>query len=124
MKGINIAYWVVTIIFAGFMIFTAIPNVTANEDSVKLISDFLGYPKYFIPFIGIAKILGSIVILIPGLRSLKEWAYAGLCFDLAGAIYSVIHQSPKVDASIIFMILPIVFLFISYFLWRKKEGIS
>jgi hypothetical protein len=118
MKRTKILYWVITILFAAFMLFSAIPNVMVNEDSVKLISDYLHYPEYFIPFIGIAKVLGAIVILIPGLKRLKEWAYAGLFFDLAGATYSIIYIS-GITVDIIFMVLPIVFLFISYFLWQK-----
>jgi uncharacterized membrane protein YphA (DoxX/SURF4 family) len=48
----------------------------------------LGYPTYFIPFIGVAKLLGCIAILIPKFDKIKEWAYAGLVFDLIGAVYS------------------------------------
>ncbi len=44
---------------------------------------------YFIPFIGFAKALGVIAILIPGFPRIKEWAYAGLIFDLIGAMVSV-----------------------------------
>jgi uncharacterized membrane protein len=50
----------------------------------------LHYPDYFAPFIGVAKILGSIALLVPGNRKLKEWAYAGFTFDLIGATYSAL----------------------------------
>ena len=42
-------------------------------------------PAYLISFLSIAKILGVIAILIPGFPRIKEWAYAGLMFDLIGA---------------------------------------
>ena len=119
MKKNNIAYWIITGIFAAYMLFTAIPNVMVNEDSVNLITGFLGYPKYFIPFIGIAKIVGSIAILVPSFKKIKEWAYAGLFFDLVSATYSIIAVG-QLNWQIIFMILPIIVLFISYFLWHKK----
>src|SRR5262249_22200381 len=45
-------------------------------------------PPYLLPFLGTAKVLGAIAILSPGFRLLKEWAYAGLAFDLIGAVYS------------------------------------
>lgn len=118
MKRINILYWIITGIFAAFMLFTAIPNALVDKGSVELITG-LGYPKYFIAFIGIAKILGAIVILIPSFRRLKEWAYAGLFFDLFGATYSIVATA-GLSADIIFMILPIVFLFLSYYLWHRK----
>ena len=123
MKKINILYWVFTVLTAGFMLFTAIPNVMKDKGSIDLISTGLGYPEYFIPFIGVAKVLGAITILIPGLNRLKEWAYAGLFFDLSGATYSLIATS-GLNSDILFMILPIIFLFISYFLWQKKKAMQ
>lgn len=120
MKKINIFYWVITIIFSAYMIFTAVPNVMVSADSVTLITDGLGYPKYFIPFIGVAKIIGAVAILVPGLKRIKEWAYAGLFFDLFSANYSIVHTW-GLSFDIIFMILPVIFLFASYFLWHKKS---
>ncbi len=90
MKRINILYWIFTILLAVFMIFTAYDNVLVGENSVKLIHDNMQYPKYIIPFLGIAKCLAAIVILIPGIPRLKEWAFAGFAFDMAGAMYSSI----------------------------------
>ena len=118
MKKVNIFYWIVTGLFAAFMLFTAIPNVMVDKGSIDLITG-LGYPKYFIPYIGIAKVIGSIAILIPFFRRIKEWAYAGLFFDLSGATYSIIAMG-GLNWQIIFMILPIVFLFLSYYFWHKK----
>ena len=43
-----------------------------------------------LPFIGVAKLLGSVGLLIPGFPRLKEWAYAGLFFDLTGAVYAAL----------------------------------
>ncbi|EGK13184.1 hypothetical protein HMPREF9374_1001 [Desmospora sp. 8437] len=34
--------------------------------------------------------MGVIAILVPGFPRIKEWAYAGLTFDLAGATYTFI----------------------------------
>lgn len=87
MKSKIIIYWVTTVLFAGFMIFSAIPDILMLKEAKQFISH-LGYPEYFIPFIGWAKLLGSIAILIPGFKKIKEWAYAGLMFDLVGAVYS------------------------------------
>src|ERR1043165_7933885 len=89
MKKINIAFWICTVIAAGLMIFSAIPDATLQPEGVKFTHQ-LGYPDYFVRFIGIAKIAGSIAILLPLPARLKEWAYAGLCFDLLGACVSEI----------------------------------
>ncbi|MBK9731048.1 MAG: DoxX family protein [Chitinophagaceae bacterium] len=119
-KTTNILYWVFTIIFGGLMLFSAIPNLLVNEDSIKLMHDQLGYPVYIISFLGIAKLVGVIIILIPGLNKIKEWAYAGLFFDLAGAIYSGIAVSGKFDPMMLFLLLWIVPGILSYVLWNKR----
>ncbi len=87
MRSTKIIYWTTTILFAGFMIFSAIPDIFMDSEAKKFMGH-LGYPEYIMPFIGIAKLLGSIAILIPGFVKIKEWAYAGLTFDLLGAVYS------------------------------------
>ncbi len=88
MKNIKIYYWISTIVFAGFMAFTAVPDILKSDEAVKFIMA-LGYPDYFVPFIGFAKILGSVAICLPFLKKIKEWAYAGLFFDLIAAGYSI-----------------------------------
>ena len=90
-RTINILYWVFTILFAALMIFSAYGSILVNEDATKLIHDELGYPKYFIPFTGWAKVIGSIIILIPGLKTVKEWAYAG-CFSTWLELYIPVLQ--------------------------------
>ena len=91
MKKIKTLYWIFTILFGGFMIFSAIPDALNSADAVQLMHDQLGYPLYIIPFIGVAKILGALVLFIPGFARVKEWAYAGLMFDLIGAMYSLLY---------------------------------
>ncbi len=120
MKKINTWYWIVTILFAGFMIFSAIPDIMMSEEAVTMITG-LGYPKYFVPFIGVAKLLGAIAILIPGLKRIKEWAYAGLFFDIFAATYSALAVGGFM-LPILFMILPFSFLFLSYYLWHRRSA--
>ena len=48
----------------------------------------LGYPSYFMTILGTWKVLGVLALLAPGLPRLKEWAYAGMFFDLSGAVAS------------------------------------
>lgn len=113
-------YWVFTALFSVAMIFTAVPDVMLSADAVTFMKDHLGFPNYFTFFIGVAKILGSIVILIPGLKTLKEWAYAGLVFDLAGAIYSVISVDGFQPQMLIMLIWVVLFV-LSYVFYRKSS---
>lgn len=104
MKKVNILYWIFTGLFAAAMIFSSISNVLVLPEAVTVFAG-LGYPEYIIPFLGVAKILGCIVILVPGFPRLKEWAYAGLFFDLTGATYSIIATEglqPPVTGMLIF----------------------
>lgn len=114
-------YWIFTILFGGFMLFTAIPNIMVNADSIALISTHLGYPKYFIGFIGVAKLLGALVVLIPGIGRLKDWAYAGLIFDLTGAWYSTIAVGDPPGPPTMFMLPTIIVGLLSYYYWRKRS---
>src|ERR1019366_6399916 len=120
MKRTAALYWIFTILFAALMAFSAIGGIKPSEDAIKLLHDALGYPVYFIRFISIAKLLGVIAILIPGLNRIKEWAYAGLFFDLAGAAYSGIAGSGKFDPLILTMLIWIVPGILSYYFWHKK----
>ena len=43
---------------------------------------------YFFAILGFWKVLGAIAILVPRYPRLKEWAYAGVFFDLTGAAAS------------------------------------
>lgn len=119
MKKINISYWIVTGLFAAMMLFSAIPNVMNAEDSVKFMT-MLGYPPYFGPFIGIAKVLGVIGILIPGYPRIKEWAYAGLIFDLVGATYSVYCISTSIT-DVLPMLIFVGMGVASYALYVKRQ---
>src|SRR3954470_17750637 len=120
-KTTNLIYWISTIVFAALMIFSAVGGLQPSQQAIQLMHDALGYPVYFIRYISIAKLIGSIAILVPGLnRSLKEWAYAGLFFDLAGAIYSGVASSGKFDPMMLMMLIWIIPGVLSYYFWHKK----
>lgn len=48
----------------------------------------LGYPLYFMTILAVWKVLGSIALLVPRFPRLKEWAYAGIFFNMTGAALS------------------------------------
>jgi hypothetical protein len=123
MKKTNILYWVFNGLFAFLMAGSAIPDVISSEIAIKGMHTDLGYPVYFVPFIGVAKILGVIAILIPGFPKIKEWAYAGLMFDLIGATYSIIAIGKPVPEWG-FMVLPLLLGVLSYVYYRKKTDIA
>lgn len=118
MKKINILFWTFTGLFGALMIFSAIPDITLSPEA-KAFMTTLGYPDYFTRFIGVAKVLGVIALLLPISPRLKEWAYAGLAFDLIGAVYSMLCAMPF-NIGISFMLLPIGFGTLSYIYFHKR----
>lgn len=82
-----LAYWIVTGLAA--LLFAA-PGTALLLHNAHFAADMarLGYPTYFLPFLGIWKILGAIAVVVPGTPRLKEWAYAGMMFDISGAVVS------------------------------------
>lgn len=86
-KRNKIIYWIATIWLALGMTSTGIVqlfNPAAEQDfTLKL-----GYPDYLLIILGIWKLLGVVVILMPKFPLLKEWAYAGFFFAMSGAIFS------------------------------------
>ena len=119
MKKIKILYWIFTGLFAFMMLGSAIPDIFSSPTAVQGMHDGLGYPVYFIPFIGFAKLLGVIAILVPGFSKIKEWAYAGLTFDLVGATFSIIASGAGL-ANWAFMVLPLSLAFLSYRFYHKR----
>ena len=57
---------------------------------VRSLIEQLGYPQYFLVILGIWKLLGAVALVIPRFPRLKEWAYAGVFFDLTGAVASLL----------------------------------
>ena len=118
MKKINIFFWICTgNLIPGLgigSIYGIILHPGSTEQFVRL-----GYPVYLAPFLGVARILALIVIVIPKYPRLKEWAYAGLAFDIIGAIYSQIVTGQTLT-SLFFPVIAILFLTGSYFFYHKR----
>jgi hypothetical protein len=122
MKKTNIFYWIFTGLFGFLMFFSAIPDILSSPVAIEGMHKGLGYPVYFVPFIGVAKALGVIAILVPGFPRLKEWAYAGLFFDLIGATYSIIAVGNIQGVG--FMVLPLALAVTSYLFYTKRRKLQ
>ena len=120
MKKITVFYWAATGLFAIFMLMSAIPDILSQKEAIDFFAK-MNMPAYLLPFLGIAKVLGVIAILIPGYFRIKEWAYAGLVFDLVGATYCIAASGQR-SAGLTFMLVPLVFAFISYVLYHKRKN--
>jgi uncharacterized membrane protein YphA (DoxX/SURF4 family)/peroxiredoxin len=83
----NVAYWVTTIVVATAFVVPGIMHLV-RAPHIALDMAHLGYPAYMLTILGVWKVLGALTIVVPGFPRLKEWAYAGMIFDLTGAAVS------------------------------------
>jgi len=111
------AYWTTTALTALFLLTGGAAYLLRVEETVRgMVS--LGYPEYFVTILGIWKMLGGLAILAPRSPRLKEWAYAGIAFDLTGAASSQVamgHPAVKV-------VVPLVLLGIAAASWALRPA--
>jgi len=115
-KAHKIIYWIATIWLALGMVSTGAVQLLKQKEGPGGLDSMagLGYPAYLLALLGIWKMLGTIVILIPKFPIVKEWAYAGFFFIMTGAIYS--HIAVGDPMSEIFpALLLLVLTFVSWY---------
>jgi hypothetical protein len=118
MKKIRILYWITTGLLLLMMTFSSISSLASRAQSVAFFNT-ISMPSYLISFLSVAKLLGVIAILVPGYPRLKEWAYAGLTFDLIGAVYCN-YAVGKPTGEWMPILIFVALAFVSYFLYHKK----
>jgi len=88
-KTRHVAYWVTTAILVFCIGSGGLAELLRVRGNVEGLAR-LGYPEYFVVLIGFWKVLGATAIAIPGFPRLKEWAYAGIFFNMTGAAVSTL----------------------------------
>lgn len=111
-----IIYWVTTALVVFELVLGGAWDVLREPQTRSLI-ERLGYPSYFLVILGIWKLLGAVALMIPGFPRLKEWAYAGVVFDLTGAVISLL-VSGFIDAGT--LAYPIVMTGIAIASWALR----
>jgi uncharacterized membrane protein len=100
----NAIYWVTTALLALELVLGGVWDVL-RVPQVHVIIDRLGYPPYFLVILGIWKLLGAVALIVPRLARLKEWAYAGVIFDLTGALASNLASGVTDTGTLSFLLL-------------------
>jgi uncharacterized membrane protein YphA (DoxX/SURF4 family) len=116
-KARTIAYWVTTILGPTSFVIGGVINLMPTEQAVATLQH-LGYPSYFASILGLGKLLGAIVITVPRLPRLKEWAYAGFFIDLTAAAVS----RAAVGDSIADIVAPLGFLALVLASWALRPA--
>jgi hypothetical protein len=111
----NTGYWMATGLTAFVFLSGGAAYLAGASFAVGGVVE-LGYPAYFVTLLGFWKTLGGLAVLAPRLPRVKEWAYAGMAFDLTAAAVShaaVGHPAAKV-------IVPLVLLAIVAVSWALR----
>ena len=119
MKAIKITYWTTTVLISLMMVFSAYSYFTNPE--VKAGFTHLGFPDYFRIELGIAKIVGAFLLLIPIHRAIKEWVYAGFTITFISAFIGHAVAGDPLH----YAIMPLLFLVplaVSYFTFHRLLG--
>lgn len=90
-QAFRIAAMVITGLIAFVWVYFGGLYLTHDPGEWRIAHQQLGYPLYIIPLIGVTHILGGVGLLIPNVRRLTEWAYAGLVINLSLAFYSQLN---------------------------------
>jgi uncharacterized membrane protein YphA (DoxX/SURF4 family) len=115
MTARNIGYWITTVLLAFAFIPAGIFYFAGAKEPLEGLKE-LGYPAYLLMILGFWKIGGGIVVLLPRTPLLKEWAYAGITFNLTGAVASHVFAGDPPAKSIA----PLVILGIAVASWALR----
>jgi len=112
-------YWGSTSLFTLMMIAAAYGYLTS--DFFARAFTHLGFPSYFRIELGVAKILGAVVLLAPAPRRLKEWAYAGFGITVVSAF--IAHTAVDGIQTAVPPIIALSLLLLSYIYQpARREG--
>lgn len=113
----KVIYGFTTGLLAALSLFATFVYLSGSPQAVQGFAH-VGYPQQLRVLLGIAKGLGAIVLLVPGLPVLKEWAYAGFTFAWIAAC--VAHYLAHDGATAFIPLVLLALLFVSYF--TRPEG--
>jgi len=118
MKAIKITYWITTSIVAVMMALSAYMYFTNAE----VMENFrrAGFPDFFRVELGIAKIIGAILLLAPVAARVKEWVYAGFGITFISAFITHVVLGDAVS-QVIAPVLFFVLLLVSYITYHRKQ---
>lgn len=116
-KTHKIIYWISTVFLAFGMLAGGVQQLLQVGGYVEIITN-LGYPVYMLSILGAWKILGVIAILVPKLKLIKEWAYAGFFFAMSGAAISHLATGQAFSEAIPSLVL----LFMTVISWSFRPS--
>jgi len=117
MKAQAVGYWICTVLVGLAFLSGGVAYLLRVPQVVEGITH-LGYPLHFVTLLGVWKLLGGAAVLLPDLALVKEWAYAGMIFDLTGA--TVAHAASGDDVRHI--LIPLVLAMVVVASWALRPA--
>ena len=105
----KVTYWVSTVLVAALSVFAGFAYLSGSPQAVQGFAH-VGYPQQLRIILGIAKLLGAITLVVPGLAKLKEWAYAGFTFAWISAFFAhyLAGDGPRAFSPLVLLLLLVV----------------
>lgn len=111
------SYWITTGLLGLDFLVGGVFQIARSPQAVEGFAH-LGYPAYFVSLLGVWKLLGAVALLVPGFPRLKEWAYAGIFFDVSAGVVSVIAVGDGFAPAL----LPFAFLLLTLASWLLRPA--
>jgi uncharacterized membrane protein YphA (DoxX/SURF4 family) len=109
------AYWVTTVLVAAVLAVGGVLDVL-QIPYARGVMERLGYPAYFLVILGVWKVPGAVMLLVPRSPRLKEWAYAGAVFTFTGAVASHLAAGDGAET----LVAPILFTGLTVASWALR----
>jgi DoxX-like protein len=105
----KITYWVSTGLVAALALFSGYAYLSGNPQAVQGFAH-VGYPQQLRIILGIAKPLGAIALVVPGIAKLKEWAYSGFTFAWISAFIAhyLAKDGPKAFSPLVLLVILVI----------------
>lgn len=113
MNARTVGYWIAT----GLVVLGFVPSGFADlahaAPIVEGLTDHLGYPLYFLGWLGFWKVLGAVALVTPDRAApwvprVKEWAYAGYGLTMLGGIYSHLMVGDGITPPLVVLLVALV----------------
>lgn len=116
-RTLNIIYWTSTILY---VLFDSVGAIWFNSQPAIEGIRHLGFPDYFRVELGIGKIIGGILLIVPAIpHRFREWAYVG--FGICGITAFIGHMAVDGNFSHAYMaVVVLAVLFTSYISYHKR----
>lgn len=95
----HILYWLFTALLAAWLLAGGIFDSIHAPAAIGILRT-LGYPPYVCSILGAGKLLAVCALLHPRTRLLREWAYAGVTFNMLGAFASHLAVHDTIQATV------------------------